>query len=82
MGKKEIVGIKTFDVMAKIILGDKSVLVVTSRNFSDNCGTFKLFSNITEANNWHHDVSLQQLPDWHLKNCNVCAEKKTSEAVE
>jgi hypothetical protein len=47
-------------------------LVVTSANYDQATGTFRIFRTSDEAIKWSHQVSLDQCPDWHYKHCPEC----------
>lgn len=54
----------------------EEVLVPTMVNMNDDTGSFKIFPNYKEADDWIHAESLKQLPHWHSQNCQRCIANK------
>lgn len=49
-----------------------SALVITRVDLHKMEGTFRLFATVSEAREWQHAVSLEQLPEWHKTECRLC----------
>lgn len=56
----------------RLVMEDSYCLFITSVNITKGEGTFKLFEDGKTADDWHHSISLAQVPEWHKEHCDRC----------